>query len=318
MTAQKILSCVARTGERFGVKYVVDVLQGAKMDQIKRMRHDQLSTYGLLADMPKKQLTAFVFQLVDQGLLSRSDGEYPTLALNPKSWEVLRGQVGVRLVRPKKRLAEKTKAAEISWDGVDRGLFDNLREWRRKIATERGVPPYVVLHDATLMDLARARPTELESLGSIHGFGVARMRNFGESVVEAIGAYCREHGLAMNVPPTAATPATAEPPPKPAPKPSAAKQAAFKLFAQGRTIEEVMSYTSRASATVVQYLAAYIAERHPERIDEWVDPETYERVRAAAATAESPRFKPLHDQLGGAVSYDAIRLVISHLSTKGP
>lgn len=317
VTAQKILSCVARTGERYGVKHVVDVLLGAKTDQIKRMRHDQQSTYGLLADMPKKQLTAFVFQLVDQGLLSRSDGEYPTLALNPRSWEVLRGQQGVRLVRPKKRVTEKTKAAEISWEGVDRGLFDHLRAWRRTIATERGVPPYVVLHDATLMDLARARPTEIGSLQSIHGFGVTRMRNFGESVVETIGAYCREHGLEMNVSVSSSPAAPIERPPKPA-KPNEAKQAAFKLFSQGRTIEEVMSYTTRARATVVEYLSDYIAERRPERIDQWVDPETYERVRAAAATAESPRFKPLHDQLGGTVSYDTIRLVIAHLTTKGP
>ncbi|HEX3999236.1 MAG TPA: DNA helicase RecQ [Pirellulales bacterium] len=317
VTAQKILSCVARTGERFGVKHIVDVLQGAKTDQIRKFQHDQLSTYGLLRDLPKKQLQAFVFQLVDQGLVGRSEGEYPVLALNERSWEVLRGQLPVRLVRPKERVAAKTKAAELSWEGVDRGLFDHLRDWRRRIAVERGVPAYVVLHDATLMDLARIRPTEIDVLRSIHGFGVTRLRDLGESVLQTIDAYCREHGLSTNQPPAVSSvPAAASfaLPEEPKPKPHDVKRAAFDLFNQGRTIEEVVAYIGRAHSTVVQYLAEFIAERRPERIDLWVDPAIYQRVAAVAAGSESPRLKPLHDQLGGAVSYDDIRLVITHLS----
>ena len=164
MTAQKILSCVARTGERFGVKHVVDVLQGANTEQIRKFRHDQLSTYGLLKEMPRKQLQSMVYQLVDQGLVSRSEGEYPVLGLNDQSWAVLRGQRRCGWCGPRSASPAKTKAAEISWDGVDRGLFDHLRDWRRRIAVERQVPAYVVLHDATLMDLARMRPTELDVL----------------------------------------------------------------------------------------------------------------------------------------------------------
>jgi ATP-dependent DNA helicase RecQ len=314
VTAQKILSCVARTGERFGVKHIVDVLQGANTEQIRKFRHEQLSTYGLLKEMPRKQLQSMVYQLVDLGLVSRSEGEYPVLGLNEQSREVLRSQRSVRLVRPKERVAAKTKAAEISWDGVDRGLFDHLRDWRRRIAVERQVPAYVVLHDATLMDLARTRPTELDVLQSIHGLGVKRMQDLGESILETIVAYCLEHGLSTNVAPVGASAfEPLAPPGKEKSKTHDTKQMAIGLFQQNRTVEEVMSYTSRARSTVMQYLADYIAERRPENIDAWVDPATYQRVVAAAAGAESPRLKPLHEQLGGAVSYDLIRLVMTHL-----
>ena len=127
VTAQKILSCVARTGERFGVGHIVEVLQGANTDKVRKFGHDKLSTYGLLKEMSKKQLQSLVYQLVDRGLVARSEGEFPMLALNDESWAVLRGQREVRLVRPKKKVAARTRSTEISWEGVDRGLFDHLR-----------------------------------------------------------------------------------------------------------------------------------------------------------------------------------------------
>ena len=312
VTAQKILSCVARTGERFGIKHIVDVLQGANTEQIRKFKHEQLSTYGLLKEMPRKPLQNMVYQLVDQGLLSRTDGEYPVLTLNDQSWAVLRGKLSVRLVRPKERVEVKTKAAEISWEGVDRGLFDHLRDWRRRIAVERQVPAYVVLHDATLMDLARVRPTDLDVLRTVHGFGEKRLQDLGESVVEEVVAYCLEKGLSTNVSPAVSS-ASSSPAGKQKPAPHGTKQTALDLFRQNRTIEEVMSYTARARSTVVQYLSEYIAEHRPENIDAWVDPATYDRVVAAAAGAETPRLKPLHEALGGAVSYDTIRLVMTHL-----
>jgi hypothetical protein len=179
------------------------------------------------------------------------------------------------------------------------------------------VPAYVVLHDATLMELARIRPTDVETLRTVHGFGVTRLRDLGESVVETIDAYCREQGLSVNQPVDAASLAeSVAPPEKLPPKPSESKKAAFELFGQGRTIEEVMSYTSRARSTVAEYLGEFILQHRPERIDTWVDPETYQRVASVAVAAESPRLKPLHDQLGGAVSYEAIRLVMAHLQTR--
>ncbi len=308
VTAQKILSCVYRTGQSFGVGHVVDVLQGAETEMIRRRGHEKLSTYGLLKEIGKKPLQGLVYQLVDQGLVDRADGEYPILKLNERSWEVLRGQREVRLVRPKEKTPAKTAQAEISWEGVDRGLFDRLREWRREAALARQVPAYVVLPDNTLRELARVRPTRRDVLERVAGIGQKKLADFGEALLAIISEYCTSRGLATNQAPSVAAPTVS----KPSKPRGEARDAAFRMFAEGRMIEEVMSYTVRAHSTVVAYLLEYIAEQRPERIDAWIDPAVYDRVVAAATGAESPRLKPLHEQLGGAVSYDDIRLVLTH------
>ncbi|UCG17391.1 MAG: DNA helicase RecQ, partial [Phycisphaerales bacterium] len=162
VTAQKILSCVARVQERFGAGHVTDVLLGADTERVQRWGHDRLSTYGLMKGTPRQSLRNIVYQLVDQGLLFRSDGDRPVLGLTDESWRVLRGERSVRLLEPKAKPVKKTRVDRESWAGVDQALFEHLRGVRRELARERGVPPYIVFGDASLRDMARRRPTSLD------------------------------------------------------------------------------------------------------------------------------------------------------------
>jgi len=196
VVAQKILSCVARVGERFGVGHVADVLLGAENEAVRRLGHDRLSTYGLLQEHSKKEVRSWIYQLVDQQLVSRTDGDRPVLLLNDRSWAVMRGHAPVRLFRPKKVAKERTQVEEASWEHVDRGLFDRLRAWRREVATQRGVPPYVILHDRTLRALSASRPTQLDALGQIHGMGEKRIADFGADLIQVVNDYCREREAA--------------------------------------------------------------------------------------------------------------------------
>ncbi len=197
VTAQKILSCVARAGERFGAEHIVDVLLGANTERVRRWRHQELTTYGLLKGSNRKALTNRVYQLLDQDLLERSSDGLPVLRLNEASWEVLRGQRAVRLLQPKTSL-EKTRFDEQSWDGVDAGLFEGLRILRREIARERSVPAYVLFSDATLRDMARLRPGSPDALLSIRGVGERKVADFGQRFLEAISTYCRDNRLPLD------------------------------------------------------------------------------------------------------------------------
>ncbi|MGH7899583.1 MAG: DNA helicase RecQ [Candidatus Binatia bacterium] len=185
--AQKILSCVARTEERFGVEHVADVLIGADNQRLRGWRHDRLSTFGLLKDMPRKIVVNYVYQLVDAGLLERTPGDRPVLRLNPASWDVLRGRSTVQLREPKEKVA-KSRLEESSWEGVDRELFESLRELRREIAAERNVAAFVVIHDTSLRELARLRPRSLEELRRVRGFGEKKLAEFGPRFLERISA----------------------------------------------------------------------------------------------------------------------------------
>ena len=184
--AQKVLSCVARVEQRFGVEHVVDVLSGASSERMRRWGHEKLSTYGILKDLPRKTLTNLVYQLVDAGMLERTPGDRPALKLNAMSWEVMRGQRAVTLLQAKASRSRRTRIEEISWRDVDEALFENLRKLRREIAAERGVPAYVILHDATLRELASVKPTTIEELRRFRGIGEKKLADLGARVIDCI------------------------------------------------------------------------------------------------------------------------------------
>ena len=198
VTAQKIFSCVARAGERFGAEHIVDVLLGAQTERIRRWRHEELSTYGLMKGTARPALTNMIYQLIDEGLLERTSDERPVLRLTAGSREVLRGQRNVRLLEPKTKV-KQTRFDEKSWESVDTGLFEILRNLRRQLADERRVPAYVLFNDATLRDMARVRPGSPSALLGIRGVGERKLADLGERFLEAIATYCREQRLPLDV-----------------------------------------------------------------------------------------------------------------------
>jgi len=198
VTAQKILSCVARAGERFGAEHIVDLLLGANTERVRRWRHEELSTYGLMKGTDRKTLTSVLYQLIDDGVLERTADERPVLRLNDASREVLRGQRTVRLLQPKIKV-RKTRFDEKSWQSVDTGLFETLRNLRREIANQRNVPAYVLFSDATLRDMARLRPSSPSALLGVRGVGERKLADFGERFIDEIKNYCHANRLPLDV-----------------------------------------------------------------------------------------------------------------------
>jgi ATP-dependent DNA helicase RecQ len=204
VTAQKILSCVARAGEGFGIVHIVDILVGADTERIRLRRHDTLSTYGLLADLPRATVLTMVHQLLDQRLLERTADDRPVLKLNEASWTVLRGQRTVQLVQPKRGPVTKTRVDEDAWAGVDSGLFEHLRQLRRTLADARGVPPYIIFGDATLRDLARLRPSSTAAFAAIRGVGQKKLEDLAPAFLAQIREYCQANGVVLDADPSGA------------------------------------------------------------------------------------------------------------------
>ena len=198
VTAQKILSCVARAGEHFGAEHIVDVLLGADTERVRRWHHERLTTYGLMKGTSSKTLTNMVYQLLDAGLLERSAEERPVLRLNDASREVLRGTRAVQLLQPKTKV-KKSRLDEKSWDRVDSGLFETLRTLRRQLAEKRRVPAYVLFTDATLREMARVRPGSVNALLNIRGVGERKLADLGQRFLEVISDYCRDNRLPLDV-----------------------------------------------------------------------------------------------------------------------
>ncbi len=186
------LACVHGLGMPFGVSHVVDVLKGSKVEKIERFGHNSLPEYGSLQQHAKPVLRDLIFQLVDQGYLARSDGDRPVLRLLPAAQSVLSGSEQVSLKQPLSTPpAQSTPShvAENLWSGVDRGLFEHLRELRRSLAQERGVPAFVIFGDATLRDLAEKRPDTLDGLREVRGVGDKKLADLGQIFLDAISEY---------------------------------------------------------------------------------------------------------------------------------
>jgi ATP-dependent DNA helicase RecQ len=295
VVAQKILSCVARVKENFGINHVVAVLRGDDTDGVRKWQHGQLSTYGLLKAHSKADVRDWIYQLLGQGLLRQAGDDYPVLKLNEASWEVMRGKRSVRLVRLARRKKgerpQKSKADAVSWEGVDRELFEALRRLRRTIAGELGKPPYVIFGDATLRELARVRPATPERMRGVYGVGDAKLRDFGERFLAVIKA----HGPS--------SPAAGSPP--------NTSVSAFALYRQGKSVEEVTLRLNLPRGTAMDYLADFLSKERPASLAAWVADDVRQRVRAAVRVLNTRRPEPLYRFLGGEVSHDEIRLVLA-------
>ncbi|MDH4203579.1 MAG: DNA helicase RecQ [Phycisphaerae bacterium] len=164
IVAQKILSCVVRLEQQFGSQYTAQVLTGSKDKRIQENNHDKLSTYALLSDLKMKVVQNWIEQLVGQGYLEKY-GEYNQLRVTEKGRAVLKGEKTPRLLKPaEKKSTYAPKSAAQSWEGVDGGLFEELRAFRKREAAEKGVPPFVIFGDATLRELAKIRPSTSQKL----------------------------------------------------------------------------------------------------------------------------------------------------------
>lgn len=176
--AQKVLSCVYRMHERFGVKMIAEVLKGSKSAKVKQFNFERLSTYGLMKERKLKVISDLILRLSAMQYLDITESQYPVVTLNELSWQVLRGQ---KKVWQKMVIVKKAKAKG--------ELFEALRSLRKELATKEKLPPYMIFSDATLTQMATDKPTDLELMKNIRGVGEFKLQKYGEEFLTVIKSY---------------------------------------------------------------------------------------------------------------------------------
>jgi ATP-dependent DNA helicase RecQ len=186
--ARKLLSAIYRTGQRFGAAHVVDVLLGNETDKVVQHEHSRLSVFGIGGELTASAWRSVVRQLVVLGHLKADPERFGALVLTPQSRPLLRGDISLQLREDRREpvLRKKPKIARESVSDEDRELWEALRERRRRIAAEQGLPPYVIFHDATLMQMMECRPTTLEAMLGVSGVGQAKLDRYGEQFLDVI------------------------------------------------------------------------------------------------------------------------------------
>jgi ATP-dependent DNA helicase RecQ len=313
VAAQKFLSCVYRTGESFGAVHVVDVLLGSENQKILKFGHQALTTYGIGKDLGRKQWLHIGRQLVAKGLLVQDD-LYGSLKLTRAGRDALRNRelvMGTLLVEKKPAAAKKYGELDF-----DQGLFDVLRRLRKQLADEAHVPPYVIFSDRTLVELAAYRPLSAESLLEINGVGQVKSQSYGPAFLEAVRAYCREHGLAevskprsVRAAPAAAARAQTEP------DGSARHQQVAAAYNAGQSIPELMEQYGVKQGTILEHLQRYAQEGHslrrgPDLLGLSKLP-SVQQTAALQAFAElgADLLKPVFERLDGTVDYDELKIL---------
>ena len=189
LVAQKALSAVYRTDQRFGVAYVTDVLRGKEDERILRFGHDQISTYGIGSDLSVSEWQAVFRQLIALNLL-KVDAQYGGLQLTQAGLDFLKEKKELRLRKADKRrkakAVRKTAAAQIFTDEADIALFNALKAVRTELARTQGVPPYVIFHDKTLQDMVLLKPDTMEHMAMVHGVGASKLEKYGQAFLRVI------------------------------------------------------------------------------------------------------------------------------------
>jgi ATP-dependent DNA helicase RecQ len=311
--AQKFLSCVARSQERFGMNHIIDVLRGSRSQKILQKGHDKLSTYGIGQDKTVEAWRNLGRTLLQQGFLDETTDGYPVLKLNPLSWEVMRKQrsVYVALSREKERSrsAANTSTEPSSSYEVDT-LFQRLRSLRKSLADERSIAPYMVFADSTLKLMAQQQPQTLDAFAALSGVGSRKLLQYGDKFLHEIRAFREELGLPLQTPSSSAIETEGEIAPDTiAPDLSETLSVTLSLYQQGCSPDEIAQQRRFKRSTVMSHLAELIEKDYPITVDDLIEPERQREIRAAIAQVGAAALGSIREVLGEAFSYDEIKIV---------
>jgi ATP-dependent DNA helicase RecQ len=320
--AQKALSNVFRTEQRFGVNHLVQVLTGASTDQVVRFNHDRVSTYGIGKDMSQDEWKSVYRQLLAAGLVSVDLDRFNALALNERSWPVLKGEAAVRLrkdpalpKRTKKKQRRTPVLAEdvlTSWEAE--ALFEKLRDLRLSLAEAQSVPPYAIFADKTLLEFVRYRPRDAEEFGCMSGVGAGKLARFGETFLGCLKEHEEEHGRPAGIPEIPEDVRRARER-EAADKPdfTATAQATLDLFLENGDVQAVAEARGLKPSSIWRHLILAVNMKKLDyRTAAGLDDAALETVESAMRDFRSKgitALSPVFEALGGEYPYDLLRVV---------
>ncbi|MEX0967438.1 MAG: DNA helicase RecQ [Bacteroidia bacterium] len=305
--AQKALSAVARLEERFGIGYVILFLRGSGSQKIWE-RHKKLQTFGVGKDIADKDWKRYFHELVSLGYLQQHQQDtYNIIKLTERSWEVLKGRKKVKLTQSE-TMAEAVSAQE----QYDEELFRQLRDLRKELAAEAGVPAYVVLNDSTLAEMATYYPQETQQLEAITGFSVNKVNKYGAAFLKVMRAYCaekniqpRERRLKVKVRRKRQAASNGE----------STAAISYRLFTAGKSIAQIAAERELRDTTIFGHLAQAVEEGLLD-VDALVPKEKIDIIEKALLEHGQERMAPVKEALGDDFSYGEIRAVASWLVGK--
>jgi ATP-dependent DNA helicase RecQ len=300
--SQKIMSAVIRTGQRFGMNYVLDVLLGSKNKLIFERNHQQLSVYGLVDDFSKDELRRIAGQLLSRDLLEKSGGEYPVLAVTASGMAFLKERQEIRLPRPGS--TARLSAPDTGDDDYDRALFEKLRLLRKQLADAQGVPPFVVFGDLALRQMALYLPQSEENFSRISGVGEQKLKQYGKTFMEIIETYAKENNLREKTIPVKRTDRSRR-----VKREGSTFQETKNLLLRKMSLEDMAAARGFVIGTILTHIEKLAAAGEDLDIEYLRPPaENFARIAAAFRQSGGTALIPVKEMLGEEFSFEELRL----------
>ncbi|MDQ3635290.1 MAG: DNA helicase RecQ [Acidobacteriota bacterium] len=307
--AQKALSAIARTNQIFGQSYLIDFLRGSKSQKIKDY-HKNLPTYGVGADISKDEWFAYFKDLISQGIIGQTEGQYPTLFLTEESTVVLKGNQKVELFKVTAKKEKKSSLVKEVDLPYEEELFEILRNLRTAFAKDEGVPPYVVFSDATLVELATYLPLTESDMLKMSGVGDVKMQRYGMDFLNSVMVFCEENDLKSRIKLKAPQRKKRT---KRNNKGDDTYSISLKMFKSGKSVDEVARERGLATSTIENHLCRFIPSGEII-VEDLVPIEKIDPIREAIFEMNAENgLSPIKEFLGDDFSYGEIRAVVAEL-----
>lgn len=304
--AQKLLSAVTRTGERFGVEYIIDFLRGSNSAKIVP-EHKAIKTYGIGKEIKKDEWQTIAKQLVQQRLVDLEDSAYPSLKLNDKSRLILRGELEVQLVmkKPKQLARAISETQEYHAD-----LLQQLKDVRRDIAEQEHVPPYAIVNDNSLLEMATYLPLSYDTLRKMSGFGDYKVEKYGPAFIQVLQAYAHDKKLESKT--HLKTPKRERKQREEKPAINNTQRISYELFRQGHDIEEIAEQRKLSPDTIAGHLSAFIISGEIPAT-KFIPRDRLNTITTLIKqTGQTAAAKPIKDLLPEDYTYGEIRIAQAH------
>jgi ATP-dependent DNA helicase RecQ len=301
--SQKILSAIIRTGQQFGLNYIIDILRGSKNNKIIERDHQTLSVYGIVNDFSKEELRRIIIHLVARNLLVKNGDEFPVLQLSLRGLEFLKNRETiffpqVRAAAPLSQPGDEVAAA------YDKELFEELRFLRKKIADEQGIPPFVVFGDLALRQMAAYLPQSEENFARISGVGAAKLQQYGNIFTEMIRTYAEAKNLVEKDVPVKRSARPRRPN-----RLGPTYRETQKLILQRMSLEKMAEIRGLAAGTIISHIEKLVSSGEEIDIDYLRPPmERFDNIKAAFQKSNGKALWPVREMLGEHYSYEELKI----------
>lgn len=304
--AKKIMSCIKRMKERFGIGLVTDVLKGSKTSKISSLKFNELSTYGIMSEYSKQTIKDLISYLISENYIICVGDRYPILRLSPTSNDVLFKDKTVSI----KRKLEKIDVKQNSENSYDVNLFNILSAIRRNLASKFNVPPFIIFADSTLIQMCILYPTTIDELHNISGVGTYKANNYGKYFLEEIQKYVEEN----NIDKPSITNMNLQSDSKPIkPVKEDTKTTTYNLYKSGKTISEIANIRGLAKSTIEKHLIDCYKEGMDIDIEKYVHTEYKQEICDMIHFMSGSRLRDIKAALPANVTYFDINYYIAYM-----